>query len=61
MTERAELAAGVVYVQRYRLFDTTELVDLVHDAGLDVKQVIDRGLAPGSDTMTTLLATRPAS
>jgi len=61
MTERAELATGAVYVQRYRLFDTTELVDLVHDAGLDVKQVVDRGLAPASDTMTTLLATRPAS
>ena len=58
MTERAELETGAVYTQRYRLFDTTDVVDLLHDAGLEVQQVIDRGLAPDAHTFLTVIATR---
>ncbi|MGY9081160.1 MAG: class I SAM-dependent methyltransferase [Acidimicrobiales bacterium] len=61
MTERAELETGAIYVQRCRLFDVTELVDLVHDSGLEVHQVMDRGLAPESESLMTLVATRTSN
>ena len=60
MTERFELDTGAIYVLQYRLFDTTELVDLVHDAGLDVQHVLHHGLVQPPQTMTTLVAERPA-
>lgn len=58
MTERFGLETGAVYVLRYRLFEATELVDMVHDAGLEVRQMLDTGLVQPPMTMTTLVAQR---
>ncbi len=60
MTERFDLETGEAYVLRYRLFEATELVDMVHDAGLEVRQVLDTGLVQPPMTMTTLVAKRSA-
>lgn len=60
VTERFEVETGNVYVLRYRLFDKTELVDLLHDAGFEVQQVIDRGLVEPPMTLMTVVAERPA-
>lgn len=61
LTERFTLDTGAVYVLRYRLFDTTELADLVHDAGFEINHVQHHGLVQPPPTLTTLVATRPAS
>jgi len=57
LTERHVIDANTVYVDRCRLFTTTELVDLIHDAGLEVRTIIEHGLA-GSPSATTLVSYR---
>jgi len=60
ITERFSLFAGDTYQLIYRVFDRTELVDLLHDAGFEVQQVLDRGLVEPPTTMMTVVAERPA-
>ena len=58
ITERFTTQSGDVYRQTYRVFDRTELVDLLHDAGFSVQQVIERGLVEPPATMMTVVAER---
>ncbi len=63
MTERFENDDGDnggVYLLRYRLFDATELTDMVYDAGLEIQCLMHRGLVEPPTTMTTLVAERPS-
>jgi len=60
VTERFTVDTGAVYVLRYRLFDTTELADLVHDAGFEIENVLHHGLVRPPPTMTTMVARRRA-
>ena len=59
ITERFQVESGEVFVLRYRVFDKTEIADLVHDAGFDVLQMIERGLVEPPTTMMTIVAQRP--
>jgi SAM-dependent methyltransferase len=56
MTERFESEPGGIYVQRYRLFAKTDLVDLLHDVGFVVQKVHDRGLVEPPAGMITVVA-----
>jgi SAM-dependent methyltransferase len=58
ITERFTASSGDLYRQTYRVFDRTELVDLLHDAGFSVQQVIERGLVEHSASMMTVVAER---
>ncbi len=60
MTERFDLDTGAAYILRYRLFDVTELSDMVYDAGLAIQRVVPHGLVEPPMTLTTLVAKRPS-
>lgn len=59
VTERFDVRSGDSYMLRYRVFDKTELVDLLHDAGFETQQVLDRGLVEPPSTLFTVVAERP--
>lgn len=56
ITERFRPQGGEIYRLVYRVFDKTELVDLVHGAGFRVVQLLDQGLAEPPTTMMTVVA-----
>lgn len=60
ITERFKTESGDIYRLIYRVFDKTELADLLHDAGFGVQQVLDRGLVEPPSTMMTFVAERPS-
>ena len=59
IVERHRVASGDIYRHFYRVFDKTELADLLHDVGFEVVQVLDRGLHESSPHLMTFLAQRP--
>jgi len=59
ITEHFKLMTGETYRLIYRVFDKTELCDLLHDAGFEVREVLGRGLVEPPSTMMTMVAERP--
>ena len=60
ITERFRVASGEIYRLVYRVFEKTELADLLYDAGFEVKQVADHGLIEPPSTLMTVVAERRA-
>jgi len=58
ITERFRVQSGDIYRLIYRVFDKTELADMLYDAGFEVKQVLDRGLVEPPSTLMTFVAER---
>ena len=59
--ERFEQADGHVFKLAYRVFAKTELVDMLHDVGFVVENVLDRALVEPPMTFMTIVAQRPAN
>lgn len=58
ITERFRTQSGDIYRLIYRVFEKTELADLLYDAGFEVKQVLDRSLVEPPSTLMTFVAER---
>jgi len=59
ITEHFKLLGGETYRLIYRVFDKTELVDMLHDVGFEIQQIEDHGLVEPPATFMTFVAERP--